>query len=382
MIDRYCDPEIRAIFNRDAEVARWAKVELAVLEQLDREAARSLRCATVPTGYQVDQREQTVGHEFQAFLDVWREWAGQDEEINQWLHYGLTSSDVIDCGQALALRAANAHILTLIWEVNRKMNIVCAAGADFQQIGRTHGRYAVARAGSSVWEVCRSMFIRQSKRWMESRPDLYAVDLSGPVGAGVLPITVVLRALTQLDLNWVEYSTQIVPRDSLAHWAATLVGLCTVCENIALQVRLLSQSGIDEAHERSSAHRVGSSSMPHKRNPILAENICGLARLARAAAQPLQLSILQWHDRDLAHSSVERVAVPDLCHLAATILRRTADLLVDLEFDREHIARNLEQAQREGASSADRMNDLIETGVPREQARDQAMQDQQEGQSE
>jgi len=380
VIERYCDPEISLVFNRDAEVARWARVEMAVLEQVYPDGAQRLSQARIPTGYQVDQREQAVGHEFQAFLDVWRDWAGQDDKVNRLLHYGLTSSDVIDCGQALALEAANSHLFRLAFAVRSELAKVCAFHTDFLQIGRTHGRYAVPRRGDSVWRANSLMFGRQWDRWSDSRWDLGAVDLSGPVGARtVLHDGIVLAALEQLGLHRVGWSTQIVPRDSLAHWAATLAGLCTVCENVALQVRLLAQSGVDEVQERSSTERVGSSSMPHKRNPILAENICGLARMARTAAEPIQLSMLQWHDRDLTHSSVERVVVPDLCHLAATILQRTTRLLADLEFDRERIRENLEQADREGSSSASQMDALIQSGMPREQARHQATGNQEEG---
>lgn len=355
MIERYQDPTMSRIWNRQAELDRWARIEIAAMRfnpLVPSGVADLVDQVERPDPESVDTEELACGHEVIAFLRVWtrlltpsQSWS---EDIDarfaaarQWLHYGLTSSDVVDSGLALALTESGNEILSRARGLRGALGRTQAQllHAD-EQIGRTHGQWAMPRPASYPWQVARQTLVRIRERLaVIVAQDLPVGKLSGPVGVEQAPGGV--DALVGLGLATVP-STQIVPRDGIAAFASTLADLATFCEGLATQVRLLAQSEVAEVAEGT---RVGSSAMPHKRNPAAAENICGLARLARAVAEPLRLGLIQWGDRDLAHSSVERVALPGLCHLAATILRRMTVLVDGLVWDYDRIRDNLHTAE-------------------------------------
>lgn len=346
MINRYQYPVIEQLWHPTSVINRWATIEIAAMAARGISGSIRGRMMSVrPTPYQVRRHEMATNHEFVAFLQAWRSNISDAKfDCPPELHAGLTSSDVIDTGQALALIQAHDTVLHLAGEL---VSEVEGKGAvSVSQIGRTHGQYAEPYPAWHPWEAFGGMLYRQLQRLGTSRDGILLAKLSGPVGRPdpeTLDVeSTVLRGLGLFPCD----STQIVPRDGLAHWVGVLAGLATICEAIATRVRLWSQSGVDEYHEATGPGQVGSSAMAHKQhNPILSENICGLARMARVQAETLQLGVVQWWDRDLAHSSVERVMLPDLCHLTCTILERTRRLVSDLVFNEDHVAANLQRAE-------------------------------------
>lgn len=347
MIGRYEHPIITDLWSPANIIDRWVLVETEVLR------ARGVDEATLgdmigmwPTPEQVLAREQVTNHEFVAFLDAWRQ-NMEETGINcpSHLHAGLTSSDVIDTAQALALRASHDLVMNLLNGLLTSVELRGTTGSTRPQIGRTHGQYAELYPTWHPWAVFFSMLYRQVRRLAPAEEGLRFAKLSGPVGRPTPEFRMENQVLRKLGLFPCD-STQIVPRDGLAHWVGCVAELATICEAIATRVRLWSQSGVDEYWEATRPGQVGSSAMPHKQhNPILSENICGLARMVRTQAATLQQGVVQWWDRDLAHSSVERVMLPDLCHLICTILVRTHTLVDGLELNENRVAANLMRAQ-------------------------------------
>lgn len=363
MIGRYEHPTIIDLWSPTSIIDRWVLVEIEVLRArgIDGETLDGM-VAQRPTPIQVLAREQATNHEFVAFLDAWRQNL-EETGINcpSHLHAGLTSSDVIDTAQALALVASHELVKNLLHELTGTVE-ARSDRSSTAQIGRTHGQYAEPYPASHPWTVFVGMLDRQALRLSRAGSGLWSAKLSGPVGwngpqggpvVGRVLENKILRKLGLIACD----STQIVPRDGLAHWVGTVAELATICEAIATRVRLWSQSGVDEYWEATRPDQVGSSAMPHKQhNPLLSENICGLARMVRTQAATLQQGVVQWWDRDLSHSSVERVMLPDLCHLICTILVRTHTLIDGLSLNEGAVAANLQKAEaRKEATLDERM---------------------------
>lgn len=349
MIERYKDKAIQELWNPAAVYRRWHEVEVAHLREVEGEtAAEVLALIRPPSPAQVNYYERRTGHDVAGFLigldrnlQSARAKAIQRKESDelvfridkarQALHYGLTSSDVVDTGLALGLMRTQPAVK------NRVANLQESLQAFIDQftpgdttIGRTHGQLAAPMPAEHRWGVLAEMLDRA---WTRAECAFFVLDvgkMSGPVGVEGLDSTWEELALYRLGLRSTA-TTQIVPRDRLAHWAHCMAELATVFEAIATQVWLLAQSGIGEIRPAVTG-TVGSSAMPHKRNPVLAENVRGLARMARSNAELLQLGVVQWGEHDLAHSSVERVAIPDLLHLVCTAATRTATLVAGMEW--------------------------------------------------
>lgn len=297
--------------------------------------AEALEKVGPPTAVRVADFEETTKHEVMAFLlalderirALWRE--ETESELRQWLHYGLTSSDVTDTALGLALKGSHEILAQQGCDLMIRLGEVCQSLRDRPQVmGRTHGQYARTMVAPHRWLVLYSMLVTAVRKLMGARTDLLVGKLSGPVGDDDFTGIETLRGL---GLGAVP-STQVVPRVGLAHWAHCLAEIATVCEAVATQVWLLAQQEVGEVSEDRTPEQVGSSAMPHKTNPIRSENIRGLARLVRMNAEVLQTTVVQWGEHDLSHSCVERVALPDLCHLSAAILTRTTALVSGLEF--------------------------------------------------
>lgn len=350
MITRYEDEQIEAIWNREAELDRWFAIEIARMRQVrGMSAAERLEKIGPPDAVRVADLEEVTRHDVMAFLlavderiqqsaDYWLDVSGEPEaavqgqELRQWLHYGLTSSDVTDTALGMALRATHQVLADHALQLLTGLGLVCSTLLSRPPVmARTHGQYATAMPAAHRWQVLYGNLVTAIRNFHASRADVLIGKMSGPVGTSrAYPATEELL-LRRLGLTSVP-STQLVPRVALAHWAHGLAEITTVCEAIATQVWLLAQQNVAEVFERSAPEQVGSSAMPHKSNPIRSENIRGLARLARMNAEVLQYGVIQWGEHDLSHSSVERVALPDLCHLAASILVRTESLLSGLQF--------------------------------------------------
>jgi adenylosuccinate lyase len=366
MISRYEDNRIATFWSRSAQVALWARIEMAWMQELSSLGYVALRDTAIPTAREVQERERTTHHEFVAFLDVWEERL-DSEEAKRWLHFGLTSSDVIDTATVMQLNSSHTVIAALARELRDALWISTDPIRGTQQVGRTHGQWAQPRDAKLPVFALWDMLSRQIGRVLHASADLSMADFSGPTGGrNHLDADKVVRAMKTLNLRRASSSTQILPRDSWVAWATAVVGLVTVCEAIAEHYWHLAQSEVGEVEVVNGA---GSSAMPHKRgNPHLAENVMGLGRMARAMLAPLAESMIQRGDRDLAHSSVERVLLPDLCHLAATALKRTVAITTDYQYAPERIRANLVKALHERVDSALAVSELVESGSTRRDA--------------
>jgi adenylosuccinate lyase len=338
VIERYKDRAIHDVWNPATIYRRWLEVEIAYVREIGgAEVAEALESVKPPSPAQVNYYERETGHDVAAFLVALdknvqakaRKGAGGDLPDTVWnrvrssLHFRLTSSDVVDTALALGVLRSRLvvedRVANLMGVLEAFANSISAWEIT---LGRTHGQLAAPMPADHRWRVLGEMLDRA---WTRADAGFLWMDvgkLSGPVG---LADPSEGRALQNLGLRDTT-ATQIVPRDRLAHWAHCLAELATVCEAIVTQVWLLAQAGVGELRVEPNG-TVGSSAMPHKVNPVIAENVRGLARMARSLAETLQLGIVQWGEHDLAHSSVERVSVPDLLHLVCTIVSRTATLV-------------------------------------------------------
>jgi len=343
VIKRYEDKEISSLWSEEATYRRWFEVEVAHLRQVaGPEIADALNDKVYPPiKAQVDYYERETGHDVAAFLRALdaniltaRDPGHPDHidpelitKIRSGLHYGLTSSDVVDTAMALGLLQSRDVVRERAVNLIETLHAFVDELGVHETIGRTHGQLAAPMPAHLRWSVLAEMTERAWTRLLVQFDWLDTGKLSGPVGTFSAGESL---ALAEMGLRE-STCTQIVPRDRLAHWAHCMSGLATVCEAIATQVWLLAQEGIGELRVAANG-QVGSSAMPHKVNPVVAENIRGLARMARSLAETLQLGVVQWGEHDLSHSSVERVAVPDLLHLVCTILLRTAVLVSGLSW--------------------------------------------------
>lgn len=340
MIERYEHPQIAEIWDQDEIYRRWHLVEVShVHNVVGSTVANALRGVRHPSKAQVDHWERQTHHDVAAFLISLdhnivaalklSEQNGDMETVallnaaRASLHYGLTSSDVVDTAMAMGLQESAPVVLGRAEWLEKALLTFAGEFGNQRTIGRTHGQLAAPMLAKDRWIVLAEMVGRTITRVRTAFEWADVGKLSGPVGDLDMGED---SALASLGLRGAT-ATQIVSRDRLAHLASTLALLVTVCEAIATQIWLLLQAGIDELWLNFADGFVGSSAMPHKRNPITAENIRGLARLARGYAADLQLSVIQWGEHDLAHSSVERVGVPDLLHLTCTALEKTVGLV-------------------------------------------------------
>jgi adenylosuccinate lyase len=266
-----------------------------------------------------------TGHEFVGFLDAW--------DV-PWVHIGLTSSDVIDTTLAMRLKSATEHLLGLAIDLRTELGEAAWRWRDTPRLGRTHGQPAVRSVLGHRFADFAHAMDRCVYRLRVSQRQVSLMKISGPVGTyEQVPREVEQEVAASLGLIAAPVSTQIVMRDSLADWAGVLATTAAVCEAVALEVRLSAHGSVHEMAEGRTADQRGSSAMPHKSNPIMAERICGLSRLARAAFEPLAAGVAQFHDRDLAHSSVERTLLPQLAGAVGYSLEATRDLVANLRID-------------------------------------------------
>lgn len=362
MLPRYEDPNVSYIFSDQQKYHRWALVETAAMRALGRDPGLTDH----PDPVQVAEQERVTKHDVAAFLRAWLALNPQNETLQRWVHYGLTSSNVTDTAQALAIDWASDLIIERATDLADTVRETVQEVMNHDQIARTHGRYAQVRSAGHPWLVYYHTLLRQIRRLKTATAAAAVGNLAGPVGtSSVFNETAWTQVLTELELSGQEYSSQIVPRDGLVLWATSLSQIAATCEAMATQIRLLSQSGIDEVGTKWS-HQigvVGSSAMPHKVNPALAENVCGLARMVRPIPAQLELGLIQWGEHDMAHSSVERVQIETLCHLVMAVLDRTQQLLRSTVWDFDQIAANLAIAYELGEADSHKwMLELVDGG--------------------
>ena len=373
MILRYTRPEMGCIWSDEHKYRCWLEVEAAASQALAKaglvpqSAADALCTRGDFTVERINQIEAEVRHDVIAFTTTVAEHIGNPED-SRWLHYGLTSTDVVDTAQALQLKEASAIIR---YGIERLLAVLKKRALEFQHtpsIGRTHGIHAEPTTFGLKLLLWYSEMQRNLARFDAAAEDLRVGKLSGAVGTfGHLKPEHEEAICASLGLRPVDVATQVIQRDRHAAYIATLAVLCSTLDKIATEIRHLQRTEVREAEEFFSEKQKGSSAMPHKRNPITSEQISGLARVVRANAQVAFEDIALWHERDISHSSAERVILPDSTILADYLLDKTTTLIERLLVYPARMLKNLEST---GGLifSGQLLLDLAESGMSREDA--------------
>jgi adenylosuccinate lyase len=364
------------IWSDQNRFQQWLEVELAASDALaeigtvPKEAARLLRAHASFAVDRIHEIEREVKHDVIAFTTAVAEKmaAAGHADASRWLHYGLTSNDVVDTAQALLLQQASAVILRDLEELRA---VLKRRAVEFQhavQIGRTHGVHAEPITFGlkvAIWhEECE----RNLTRVRAAAEDLRVGKISGAVGTfGHIGPEAEERILAGLHLKPAAVASQVIQRDRHAAFVAALALAAALCEKIALEVRHLQRTEVREAQEYFSKDQKGSSAMPHKKNPVSSEQICGLARVVRSNVQAAYEDIALWHERDISHSSVERVILPDSTILTDYLLHQTTRLVDKLMVYPERMRRNVELTKGL-IFSGQLLLDLAAAGMLREKA--------------
>ena len=373
MIDRYQRPEMAAIWTLEAQYASWLEVELAVVRAqaamglIPKDAAEEIAAAASFDSGRIAEIEAEVKHDVIAFVTNVEERVGP---AARWLHYGLTSSDVLDTSLALRLRKASAIIEADLEKLIGALSKRALEFRDAPIIGRSHGIHAEPTTFGLKMASFAAEFGRDLERLRRASKEAAVGQLSGPVGnysAASLSPELEERVMASLGLAASPVSTQVVSRDVHA-WLFQALAMCaTTAERLAVEIRHLARTEVGEVQEAFGRGQKGSSAMPHKRNPVLSENITGLARVVRSLSQAAMEDVVLWHERDISHSSVERLIAPDMTILCDFILSRLAGLVEGLVVRTDRMLENL--ALTGGLyHSQEIMLRLIRTGLLRTEA--------------
>lgn len=376
MIARYTRPEMGAIWSDQHKYDCWLQVELAASETLaelgevPREAARALRAHAAFDVNRIQAIEREVRHDVIAFTTAVAETvkAQGAAEASRWLHYGLTSNDVVDTAQALQIREASRLICVALEQLAAELKKLAFEHKYTIQIGRTHGMHAEPITFGLKAALWWDEFERHQRRFTAAAEEIRVGKISGAVGtfAHISP-EAEARMCERLGLKAAPISSQVLSRDLHANYICTLAGIASSLDKIALEIRHLQRTEIREVDEPFAAGQKGSSAMPHKRNPVTCEQISGLARVVRGNAQAALENVPLWHERDISHSSVERVILPDSTILIDYLLARTTWLINGLQVNSGRMLRNLEQTKGL-IFSGQLLLDLAAAGMLREEA--------------
>jgi len=371
MIERYSRPEMAALWSMEARFGAWLEVELAVCEAWTRLGvipAEDMATIRAKAGFDVDrilEVEEKTRHDVIAFLTAVEEKVG---ESARFIHLGCTSSDIVDTANAVLLVRAGKIILADIDKVLGVLKGMAFAHKDQLCMGRTHGIHAEPTSFGLKMAGFYAEFTRHKARFADALENIRVGKISGAVGTYAhLSPELEATACELLGLAVDPVSTQIIQRDRHAHFFTALALLGGGVERLCTELRHLQRTEVLEVEEGFAKGQKGSSAMPHKKNPISAENLCGLSRLLRTNALASMENMPLWHERDISHSSVERVIMPDSTILADYILNRLAGLLSNLRVIPENMARNLEGSY--GLFYSQRvLVELIDLGLPRQKA--------------
>jgi adenylosuccinate lyase len=376
MIPRYTRPEMGRIFSDENRFAQWLEVELAASEALAEsgevplEAARALRAHAGFDVARIHAIEREVKHDVIAFTTAVSERmaAAGEADASRWLHYGLTSNDVVDTAQALILRQATGLLLHGLEKLSQALERRAFEFKNTVQIGRTHGVHAEPITFGLKLALWYDEVRRNLARLSSAGEDLRVGKISGAVGTfGHIGPDVEENICAKLGLEAAPIASQVISRDRHAAWVSALALVAATLEKIALEIRHLQRTEVREVEEPFSAGQKGSSAMPHKRNPVTCEQICGLARVVRANVQPAMENIALWHERDISHSSVERVILADSAILTDYLLDKTIWLIDGMRVSPERMRRNLESTKGL-IFSGQLLLDLAAAGMLREKA--------------
>jgi len=371
MIERYTLPEMGALWSEETKFQKWLDVEIAVCEvhaemgTIPREALEQIKSKAKFSVDRIHEIEKTTDHDVIAFTTNLAESIG---EAARFVHYGLTSSDVVDTANALLLRDACDILLQ---KIDVLLPVLQRRAHEFKntpQVGRTHGIHAEPTSFGLTFALWYDEVRRNRERLVKARAAVAVGKISGAVGAfALLDPQVEERVCEKLELTPAPVSTQIVQRDSYAEYLCTLAIVASSLEKFALQIRHWQRTEVREAQEKFKPGQKGSSAMPHKRNPILSERICGMARLVRANSVVGLENIALWHERDISHSSAERVVLPDSSIATDYMLHKMALLIDGLIVYPDRMLENL-QATRGLIFSGQLLLALTQAGVAREEA--------------
>ncbi|HKO44140.1 MAG TPA: adenylosuccinate lyase [Pyrinomonadaceae bacterium] len=371
MIDRYTLPEMGALWSEQSKFQKWLDVEIAVCEvhaemgTIPQDAVEEIKSRASFTVERINEIEKTTNHDVIAFTTNLAENVG---EAARFIHYGLTSSDVVDTANALLLRDACDILLK---KVDAFLEVLKERAYEFKdtpQIGRTHGIHAEPTSFGLTFALWYSEMRRNRKRLKRARKAVSVGKISGAVGAFAhLDPEVEEKVCRRLGLKAAKVSTQIIQRDRYAEYLCTLGIIASTLDKIGLNVRHWQRTEVREAQERFTVGQKGSSAMPHKRNPIISERICGLARVVRANSLVGLENVALWHERDISHSSAERVVLPDSSITLDYILQKATSLIKGLVVYPERMLENL-NVTRGLVFSGQLLLALTRKGVSRETA--------------
>lgn len=373
MIARYTRAAMGRVWNEENKFQKWLDVELAASETLaeagivPREAAAKLRQRARVDVARINEIEAKVKHDVIAFTIAIQESVG-DAEAARWLHYGMTSNDVVDTAQALLLREASELIGKGIGRLGEALEKRAWEFKDTPEIGRTHGVHAEPITFGLKVANWYAENRRDSVRFEAAAQQVAVGKISGAVGTCThLGPEVEEKICRRLGLDVAPITSQVIERDRHAQYVSTLAVVAASLERIAQEIRHLQRTEVREAEEPFGGEQRGSSAMPHKRNPVSSEQICGLARIVRANSLAAMENIALWHERDISHSSVERVILPDSTILLDYMLHRTTEIVSNMKVFPARMRRNLDATQGL-VFSGQLLQDLVEHGAPREDA--------------
>ena len=371
MIDRYTLPEMGALWSEQNKFQKWLDVEIAVCEVhaengiIPRDALEEIKARAKFTVERINEIEKTTNHDVIAFTTNLAESIG---EASRFVHYGLTSSDVVDTANALLLRDA-ADIL--LKKIDSLIDVLKRRALEFKntpQVGRTHGIHAEPTSFGLTFALWFDEMRRNRERLLRAKGAVAVGKISGAVGAFAhLDPSVEEKVCARLALKAAPVSTQVIQRDNYAEYLSALAIIASSLEKFALNVRHWQRTEVREAQERFTKGQKGSSAMPHKRNPIISERICGMARIVRANSVVGLENIALWHERDISHSSAERVVLPDSSIALDYMLQKAIGLIDGLVVYPERMLENL-GATRGLIFSGQLLLALTNTGVSRETA--------------
>ena len=371
MISRYTHPDMAAIWSDQTRYAIWLDIERFALEgfvkagEVPQEALDAYIAKAAFNVDRINELEAQVKHDVIAFLTNVAEHVGP---LSRYVHKGMTSSDVVDTCLAVQMRRAGKLLLE---QLRNAMQVVKTRALEFKDtpcIGRSHGIHAEPTTFGVKLAGWYAELKRQQARLERAIETISVGKLSGAVGmyGGITPAIEEL-VMGKLDLTPETVATQVVARDRHAEFMGCLAQVGSSIERFSVEIRHLQRTEVREVMEGFSPGQKGSSAMPHKRNPILTENLCGIARLLRSYAQACFENVALWHERDISHSSVERVAVPDACIALDFMLRRFGSVVSNLVVSAEKMRDNLEMT-RGTVFSGHLLLALVDKGMTREEA--------------
>ena len=373
MIDRYTRPEMAALWSEHEQFQAWLEVELAACaawSEIGVIPHQDVEKLYDEAGFDLDrihEIEKTTRHDVVAFTRAVSETLGEERK---WIHYGLTSSDVVDTALSYRLKKANALILQ---QIDRLLSVLAVKANEHKftlMMGRTHGVHAEPTTFGLKMALYYAEMQRNRDRFTEAAEDIRVGKFSGAVGTFAhIPPEVERIACKILGLQPAPISTQIIQRDRHAYYMSTLGLIGATLEKMATEIRALQKSEVREVEESFARGQKGSSSMPHKRNPVGSENITGCARLLRGYMLSAFENVALWHERDISHSSVERVIIPDATTIVHYALTRFSNIMENLVVYKENMRRNMDRTY--GLFNSQRLLlKLIDKGLSREEAYD------------